>query len=85
MTLVHVALSIGVPIAAWGAGGSPGVILVAAFLAQLVAPALTVLARFAQTRRVINPPAALFLYWIYFWARAAALVGRSPRRRGAPR
>jgi predicted tellurium resistance membrane protein TerC len=85
MTIAHVALSIGSPLAAWGAGGSPGVILVAGALAQLVAPAATVLVRFAQSRRVINPPAALLLYWIYFWARATALVWRVPRRGGAHR
>jgi GT2 family glycosyltransferase len=85
MTLAHVALSIGAPLAAWGAGGSPGPILVAVVLAQLVAPTATVFLRFAQSGRVINPPAALLLYWIYFWARAAALVGKGPRRWSARR
>jgi hypothetical protein len=85
ITLVHATLSIAAPVAAWGVGGSLGLILVAGLLAQLVAPTLTVLVRFAQSRRVINPPAALLLYWIYFWARVAALFGKGPRRGSAHR
>jgi GT2 family glycosyltransferase len=52
---------------------------------QLLAPVVTVGHRALQTRRVPQLGAALLLYWLYYWARAQALVmvmtGRAYRYR----
>ncbi len=41
---------------------------------QLVAPAVTVAHRARQTRRLPRIGSALLLYWLYYWARAQALM-----------
>jgi glycosyltransferase involved in cell wall biosynthesis len=49
---------------------------------QLVVPVVTVVFRWTQVRRVRAPVRGTLLYWLYYWARANALVlvaaGRSP-------
>lgn len=48
--------------------------LALAILLMIAAPGITILYRFAETRRVTNPPAALLLYVVYYFARANALL-----------
>jgi glycosyltransferase involved in cell wall biosynthesis len=83
MLLVHFALTIaGV---AWLVVGRGPWLTRTALLAalQLLVPAITVAFRVKQTRRLVNLPRALYLYWLYYWARlqAVALIlsGRSRR------
>ncbi len=40
---------------------------------QLIVPAATVVFRIRQTRRWSNPCSGVLLYWLYYWARLAAL------------
>lgn len=62
----------------------PGARALLALLLPLGVPAFAVAYRYAETRRVTNPPAALLLYVVYFAARARAIVGALARpRRGA--
>jgi glycosyltransferase involved in cell wall biosynthesis len=61
-------------IGAWIAGLSHGLRAAGLIAAsQLVPPALAVGYRALQTRRLVNPPAGMVLYWVYFWGRLAAL------------
>jgi glycosyltransferase involved in cell wall biosynthesis len=59
---------------AWIFGWSRGIHALALIAAsQVLPPALAVGYRAIQTRRLVNPPAAMVLYWVYFWSRLAAL------------
>jgi hypothetical protein len=74
MTAVHLAASVfGLTlllVATW-----PLVWRLAALVAlQLLTPAVTVMHRARQTRRVPRIGAALLLYWLYYWARAQAVL-----------
>jgi glycosyltransferase involved in cell wall biosynthesis len=55
--------------------GPPNVPLrvVLALALQLAIPAATVLYRASKTRRPFRPVQAIFLYWLYYWARLNAL------------
>ncbi|HEY4130223.1 MAG TPA: glycosyltransferase family 2 protein, partial [Gemmatimonadaceae bacterium] len=73
MVLVHLAFTIaGV---AWLIAGAGSLIERALILValQLVVPATTVAFRMRQTRRRVNLPRALYLYWLYYWARLQAV------------
>jgi hypothetical protein len=48
--------------------------LTVAIALQLIVPAVTVLFRVRQTRRAVRLERALYLYWLYYWARAHALL-----------
>lgn len=71
-----------------GVGGTalfvPGVTLLTKtaglFLSQLAVPSLTVAYRYTTVRRVRAPGTSVFLYWLYYWARAKALYGILRRR-----
>lgn len=68
--LVATVAGLGLLATAW-----PWYARVAAFLVlQAIAPALTVAYRIRQTGRVPSVPAAVVLYWVYYWARAHALA-----------
>jgi GT2 family glycosyltransferase len=54
-----------------------------ALLLQLLAPAVTVMYRMRRASRPIHLPRAIFLYWIYYWARLEALF-LIMTARGAP-
>jgi glycosyltransferase involved in cell wall biosynthesis len=41
---------------------------------QLVAPGLTVVVRLLRARRITSVVPGVFLYWLYYWARAQALL-----------
>jgi glycosyltransferase involved in cell wall biosynthesis len=67
-------------------GSMSGAAMVGLLLAsQIVVPFATVVFRWRQVRRRIELLPALFLYWLYFWARAYGLllisVGRDARFR----
>lgn len=76
--LIAVVLAIGilltVPLAPFVLRGAVAVLLV------LAAPTVAVIYRYVETRRVTNPPAALLLYVVYYFARARALVHVFTRR-----
>ena len=67
LTLVGIALIV--------AGPGPFLVrTVVALLMQGIVPAMTVLFRMGQTRRSVHLGRALYLYWLYYWARAHALL-----------
>lgn len=81
MMFAHLALTIfgfflllSAPVIGWAAGVSALIAL------QLVVPAATVVFRAMQVRRVPPVLTALFLYWLYYWARlqgvALIITGR---------
>lgn len=74
MTALHLLASVAG--AAWllGGTGGPAVRLLGAAVPQLVVPAVTVAYRGLQTRRRPPLPAALLLYWLYYWARVRAAI-----------
>jgi GT2 family glycosyltransferase len=83
MVMAHlVALSAAVAIAI-GAVGLPwqGRAVFALGLV-LAVPTITVAYRYVETRRVVNPPAALWLYMLFYLARVKALITVLFRRRG---
>jgi cellulose synthase/poly-beta-1,6-N-acetylglucosamine synthase-like glycosyltransferase len=72
MLAVHLAATLaGVATLAAGRGGLGARVAVAVLL-QLAVPAATVAFRALQTGRLANVPAAVLLYWLYYWARAQA-------------
>ena len=74
MMIVHAVNTIGG--LAWLFAGAGGILLRAsiAVALQLVVPSLTVGYRVLPARRSIDVPKAVFLYWIYYWARIEAFV-----------
>jgi glycosyltransferase involved in cell wall biosynthesis len=73
MLLVHFLLTVvGI---AWLIGGAGTLLarLAALVALQAVVPAFTVAFRMRQTRRFVNLPRALYLYWLYYWARLQAV------------
>jgi len=84
MVMAHlVALSAAVAIAI-GAAGLPWQGRAVLSLGLVLAvPTITVAYRYVETRRVVNPPAALWLYMLFYLARVKALITVLFRRRGA--
>lgn len=73
MLLVHLALTVaGVAWLVFGAGTVVERALVL-FALQIIVPAITVAFRMKQTARLVNLPRAVYLYWLYYWARLHAL------------
>lgn len=72
--LLHVLLVGGATAAALCASRSPETIATATASGILVVPASTVLYRWFRTGRLTNPIASLFLYEVYYLARAQALL-----------
>lgn len=82
MTLAHAALNVAAVVAALLSKASLGARLGVFVAAQMLVPALTVAYRIARGGRGRAILPGLLLYWIYFWARVAALaliIGRSSR------
>jgi glycosyltransferase involved in cell wall biosynthesis len=82
---VHLLLTLGA--IAWVFLGSlaPLEMLMVVGLSQLVAPSVTVLFRRRQVKRRIEIAPSLYLYWLYYWARAYGLglivIGRDAHYR----
>jgi glycosyltransferase involved in cell wall biosynthesis len=75
MVFAHLALAtvaVAVVVAGLALGSAIAVSL--GLVLMVMVPSITVLYRYAETRRVTNPPAALVLYVVYYFARARALV-----------
>ncbi len=86
MIVAHVAL-VAAAVALVGAAAAlraPWLLVLAALLV-LAVPATAVAYRAVETRRVVNPPAALLLYTLFFFARAEALLRAAARLRVASR
>jgi glycosyltransferase involved in cell wall biosynthesis len=86
ISLFYLALTVAA-VGAWIAGLSRGFQAFALIAAsQILPPALAVGYRAIQVRRLVNPAAAMVLYWIYFWSRLVALssilTGVPPVHRG---
>lgn len=74
MMIVHALVTIaGVVVLFAGPGGFLRRALTALAL-QLVVPVTTVAYRMWRARRLMDVPKAVFLYWIYYWARIEAFV-----------
>jgi glycosyltransferase involved in cell wall biosynthesis len=75
MVFAHIAFVAGALAALVGAVTFRSWLLFGMAIALMIAaPVITILYRFAETRRVTNPVAALILYVVYYFARATAML-----------
>lgn len=74
MLLAHLTLTLTSVVGVLQSRGSLAGRLLAVVFAQLAVPVVTVVFRWFQTRRRFNAAAGVVLYWLYYWARAHALL-----------
>jgi hypothetical protein len=84
MTVLHLVLTISILPLAFGGGWGPAGAAAFLIASQLLVPLLSVVYRGLRNRRFLRPLAAVFLYWVFYWARTLSMMKillSGPRRR----